>query len=115
MDINTLLLQAVEEALFSDAPPIISVHALLRYLKRSHHIDVEGLKAECSFRWGYGKNKIPLKDGILLKYIEKKHPGVIDTARADLNWYIKGHHSSFERDDMRFIIKENMLVTVYEL
>ena len=116
MDIEPLLFRAVEDALFSEnSELVVSVHALLRYMQRSCNIDVALLKSECLFKWGYNKHKVPLKDGILLKYIEKTHPGVIDKARADLAYYCKGRTSSFEQDDMRFIIKENMLVTVYEL
>lgn len=97
---------------------IISVHALLRYVQRTYHLDVEKIRAEIACRARILNKKITfaikVTDGEVVRFLEKNHPGVVENSRADLQYYVKDHNESFVYDNMKFIIRDNTLITVWE-
>lgn len=97
----------------------ISVHALLRYIQRTYHLDIEKIRSEIACRARLGNKRVnftlQVTDGELVKFIEKNHPRVIENSRADLQYYTTDRFETFIRDNMKFVVRDSTLITVFDV
>lgn len=96
----------------------VSLHSLLRYIERSLHLDVELERARASmipyFRDNDKNSRYynKVSDAALLKYLERKYKKAVLNARADLDYLLRGKKDGqYYEDDMRFVIRDNTLIT----
>ena len=92
----------------------LTIHALLRWFERNYHLNVEQERSKCAIRWGYYKNSLKVTDTVLFKWLQKNWTP-FDAARSSLLDLVRDYSNTFVYDDMKFVIRDGSLITVFEV